>query len=598
MDLKQRKLFKNLSAENKNRLPGFNDGTIQGIEQLRSLRGIPIESQYAEQAQTQNQADFDAWKTQADQSFSQSVYSNNFGNDNRQKGPTQADSAASGAGPWFAIGSWLGGGMLEGINSYQSKNELLNNAGRSNNSYYGVNYNEINDINGSKVMDDLNRNKYTSLLTNPGRFFGSWIGESSQKNAIREAEKIRDSINPFNKSIAGTQGLQQMVASDRELKFRNQFPTYAANGKLPKFDNGGVYTPWGVVDGIKPNARISNGETIVVPGDPTSGYVVPGKPNNKDTKLAYLPEESFVAPNKKGISKYLQETGDLDGAMTMTKLHHNGYKNGRLPRFDEGGFPNAIVSGIGSLASLAQYLDVARQDVHMPNVYHNPVDTQALRNMASARYNMYPVYNNTLKLLSNSNRAADFSGGLSVGQRQASKALNAANAFATLADTAQKYQQANLGLFNTYNQAKLNSTAADAQALYNADVYRDTTFAKGHGQKLQGKQMGLYNIINQLQNYYANEFKRRQFNETLGLYRNEHKLNLARLQAEIDNMKNDHSDADIYAAVRSASPTYFTTNSAPSMTQNSYLTNPNKFYGRSYGLSVPSILTNKPWYLY
>jgi uncharacterized protein YbgA (DUF1722 family) len=52
-----------------------------------------------------------------------------------------------------------------------------------------------------------------------------------------------------------------------------------------------------------------------------------------------------------------------------------------------------------------------------------------------------------------------------------------------------------------------------------ANQYRADMTAKAHAAKQQGIQAGLSNLLAQIQGYYSNDFKRRQFNETMDLYR-------------------------------------------------------------------------------
>jgi hypothetical protein len=42
-------------------------------------------------------------------------------------------------------------------------------------------------------------------------------------------------------------------------------------------------------------------------------------------------------------------------------------------------------------------------------------------------------------------------------------------------------------------------------------------------------QMGLYNMQNALEQYFANEFKRKQFDENMKLYKEDQKINLTQL---------------------------------------------------------------------
>jgi len=46
----------------------------------------------------------------------------------------------------------------------------------------------------------------------------------------------------------------------------------------------------------------------------------------------------------------------------------------------------------------------------------------------------------------------------------------------------------------------------------------------------------MYNMINSLQQYYANDFKRRQFNDMMGLYREQLDIDKQKTLADISNM--------------------------------------------------------------
>lgn len=48
-------------------------------------------------------------------------------------------------------------------------------------------------------------------------------------------------------------------------------------------------------------------------------------------------------------------------------------------------------------------------------------------------------------------------------------------------------------------------------------------YSKAHAARNKGIQTGIANMLSQIQQYQANEFKRRQFNETMGLYRADQK---------------------------------------------------------------------------
>ena len=66
--------------------------------------------------------------------------------------------------------------------------------------------------------------------------------------------------------------------------------------------------------------------------------------------------------------------------------------------------------------------------------------------------------------------------------------------------------------------ARLNYGSQEAQRAQQAYQWDADTYAKGHAARQQGMQMGLYNIQNALEQYFANEFKRKQFDRNMNLY--------------------------------------------------------------------------------
>jgi len=103
-------------------------------------------------------------------------------------------------------------------------------------------------------------------------------------------------------------------------------------------------------------ARVSNGEIIANKYNGTI-YRVPGKKNNKDTKLAAVKDSDTIITNKYGLSDYVAATGDIEGAEEMMNLMNKQKlfraSKGKLPHFEEGWIPNAISSGATMLGGLA-----------------------------------------------------------------------------------------------------------------------------------------------------------------------------------------------------------------------------------------------------
>ena len=141
------------------------------------------------------------------------------------------------------------------------------------------------------------------------------------------SEEIQKTINQINESLALSNQQNEAVARSKDYET-------AKNGKRP------VWTPGGLI-GKKATARISNGELL---GNFEDGKVtrIPGRKNNKDTKLAAVKDNDFIISNKYGLSDYAANTGDYEGALALQEMllgdmrNEKGYKKGKLPRCVDG----------------------------------------------------------------------------------------------------------------------------------------------------------------------------------------------------------------------------------------------------------------------
>lgn len=197
-----------------------------------------------------------------------------------------------------------------------------------------------------------------------------------------------------------------------------------------------------------------------------------------------------------------------------------GFKRGKMPGFAEGKWGNIIPSAIGSLASLGQILDASGQDLYAPNIYAgNPYEQSALNDLAGLRINEYPIMNRLNQQRAEADFAIDNSGGLGGGQRARIRSANLAGTQRSMADALINIQNQNNQYTSQLASAKMNLGAQRAQRQQQANQYRSEMLARAHGARQQGIQTGISNLVAQIQNYYANDFKRRQFNETMDLYR-------------------------------------------------------------------------------
>lgn len=168
-----------------------------------------------------------------------------------------------------------------------------------------------------------------------GGGIASLLGFGDNEDETREMIKNQQDV------FAMSDRQSESTAKDRDVKQQFARGYGAANGKAP------VWTPSGLFN-KKATARVSNGEVV---GNFADGIAtrIPGKKNNKDTKLAALKDGDFVITNKYGLSDYAAATGDYAGALGLQEMlmgmrNSKGYKNGKLPKFDIGTwqYANAI----------------------------------------------------------------------------------------------------------------------------------------------------------------------------------------------------------------------------------------------------------------
>lgn len=438
----------------------------------------------------------------------------------------------------------------------RSQDELLAQGGQSQNSVGGIGYDEYNGVNMSSFNNEVKQENTQNTLRTAGSgaalgaaagsiipglgtvaggliggavglvggLFGSSRRSKEAERQARLANQTASIYNTFNRSGAASARLQ-LDALQRNGNTQNQLRGYH-DGRGSDYTGG--------------FARLSNGE-VLVKGDQIIDRI-PGLPNFKDGVTAYVGDAGVVSNHKVGgmrNSDYVMATGDVQGGlmrdMFWRKQHGKGYRNGKLPEFAEGYLGNLIPSGLGMLASVGQYLDASGQDLATSTTrVHNKYERDALNRLAGLRINQYPIIDN----LYGAQRIADSGvnmSGLSGYQRAKARLANLANTQKAISDAAINIQAQN----NQYDSAastmesQLGAQQAqwDLQGIMNDQKRLD----EAHGRRQQGKQTGIYNFLNQLQSFYANEFKRRQFNDTMDLYRQNLQLDRDKFNRDLKN---------------------------------------------------------------
>ena len=334
--------------------------------------------------------------------------------------------------------------------------------------------------------------------------------EASVSRDVNRSAAISDWMNQRFERIRGNQASQQLYR----------------DGKMPTFTYKGVELK-------EKNSAVQSGETIArmsENGNISSPKRIPsGFPN--DSAPANLKDNDIVFTEKYGIAD--QSMYDPYGAYIRQGMlkqegllkSKDGFKFGKMPKYKDGKIDwmsNAIPSSLGMMAGLAQYFGAKRETPYRPNTYRrNPYANNALSILAGLRMNELPILNQLRNAEARSNYALNNSGGLSGAQKYIGKIATAKNTQNSIAQALAGLQNYNNQYRSQYANALLQTGAQEAANRMTAMRADDDVYMKSHAARQQGMQMGIYNILNNLNQYAANEFKRKQFNSMYGLYTSE-----------------------------------------------------------------------------
>ncbi len=231
------------------------------------------------------------------------------------------------------------------------------------------------------------------------------------------------------------------------------------------------------------------------------------------------------------------------------------YTEGNLPGF-KGGYnglnygyiepaswiSNAVPMGIGMLSSVGQYFNAKNQSIHTPDIYAgNPYEQAALNEMAKLRVNPYraiqKIYDQDSMNRYNINRA----GGLSGAQKYLANVAIGNSTQQNIADTIQKAQEINNQYRSRWAEMAGNLGSQVAQRRQQANQYNTEYASQAHAARQQGMQMGLRNFMDYIQQYAANEYKRKTGNGMLSLYQQKIDMDRDNMRRYYNNGNNDNT---------------------------------------------------------
>ena len=173
-------------------------------------------------------------------------------------------------------------------------------------------------------------------------------------------------------------------------------------------------------------------------------------------------------------------------------------------------------------AGAAQYSWWKRNPIQYHSTYAgNPYERRILQQLASQRYNPYPELRSNQDAERRAAYSNEQSGALSGAQRYLGRIALGLGSQENNAKVLQNAQNQNINLRNTYANAMSTLGAQEAQRRMQANVHDWDDFQAAHGRKVKGIETGMYNMVNALQNWYANEFKYNSWRDSVALYKEE-----------------------------------------------------------------------------
>lgn len=405
-----------------------------------------------------------------------------------------------------------------------------------------------------------------------GGWFGGWLGGKSRKRKAREqaalAQQKIDNYNEMNRSDALTASLQQKQA-EKYGDSRSQLLFGADKGK-PKGLNPDLFLPTnklvhtsaGKVEGVqnswtrqgegiwndqtedahlvdegpndtapsnlKPNERVFGATKNPVTGNKFEDDARPLiaakealnklRPKGKGW-LSDQTQKTYIAATKDLNEQLVQGLNDLGTIQDITMAHQK-YNCGK-PKFDLGlsWWGNAIPSLMGATASLGQYFGAKADKPYKPDTYvQNKYQNKALGTLAGLRIDPYGTMQQLREAEARSNYAVNASGGLSTAQKNLARIASLNGTQQQIGNMLNSIQAQNNAYRSAYANAMLQTGESEAQRRQQSKQWDLDYYSKAHAARQQMMQMGMRNFLDYVNQYSANEFKRKSAIANYDLY--------------------------------------------------------------------------------
>lgn len=183
-------------------------------------------------------------------------------------------------------------------------------------------------------------------------------------------------------------------------------------------------------------------------------------------------------------------------------------KNREYDPFSMSWAERAIPNILGATAALGKTYLWSKQPIEYRNTYSaNPYENWALSTLANNRVNPRSAIDAALAKERAGAYALSQAGGLSGAQRYFGRVASGIANAQNLANIYFNTEEKNRELLNAWARAALESGAANAKRMQEANQYDYDTYMKAHGRRTAGIERGIADIVGQTQNWLANENK-------------------------------------------------------------------------------------------
>ena len=256
------------------------------------------------------------------------------------------------------------------------------------------------------------------------------------------------------------------------------------------------------------------------PSDDVKNRLGTGSTTRNTERILKLRKNRDIGKAQQFMQFAMQQQKDIRDALGYNNVE--SAKCGKdMPKYAFGAdqLGNIITSGLGVLGGINQIISANKQKLNNPSIYFpNQYERQALTTLAGLRDNPYNQLRAMQDTEARNRYAISQSGGLTTGQRYFANVAGGIGLQKNYADVLYRSNEANNKYKAAWASAAMQAGLANAQRMQQSNQYRDEAYARSHAAREQMRQMGMQNILGQVQQYYSNEFKRNQFNRMMDLY--------------------------------------------------------------------------------